>query len=130
MRGMQRSRGGASMRQVQHMLQLAFCSICCYAAHRETTMAITIRNKVLEARMKDIGAKLNKGPTDVLKTLLDGYAKADALREQQEKDALIAQRKAAMKELMEEARRHATDESRAAVHAAMEDLYDERGLPK
>jgi hypothetical protein len=125
---MQRSRGGAEVGLAQHMLQFACCSICCYAARQEATMAITIRNKVLEARMKDIGAKLNKGPTDVLKTLLDGYAKADALREQEEKDALIAQRKAAMKELMAEARL-VTDEQRAAARQAERDMYDENGLP-
>jgi hypothetical protein len=98
------------------------------AAFWEDVMAITIRNKALEAEIKAIGARLNKGPTDVLKQLLADHAAISAERERLKREALIAQRKAAMEELLAEARL-VTDEQRAAARQAERDMYDDNGLP-
>lgn len=53
-------------------------------------MANTIRNKALEAEIKAIGARLNKGPTDVLKTLVVEHAKLAAERQKLESETLVA----------------------------------------
>jgi hypothetical protein len=92
-------------------------------------MAITIRNKALEAEIKAIGASLNKGPTDVLKQLVEEHAKASAERERLEMDALVARRKAAMKRLMAELPAM-TDEQKRASEEAERNMYDENGLPQ
>jgi hypothetical protein len=101
--------------------------LCCH--QEDCSMAITIRNKGLEAQIKAIGAKLNKGPTDVIKQLVAEHAATAAEREAAEWEALKARRLAAAKILMARASK-ATDEDRAAVRRAMEEMYDENGLPR
>ncbi len=93
-------------------------------------MAITIRNKALEAEIKAIGARLNKGPTDVLRTLVEQHAKLEAERQSVEEDALLAKRSAAMKTLMDEVRALITDEDRDLMQRNMDEMYDENGLPR
>ena len=93
-------------------------------------MAITIRNKALEAEIKAIGARLNKGPTDVLKTLVEQHAKLEAERQKLENDAMLAKRRAAMKTLMDEVRALITDEDRDLMQRNMDEMYDENGLPR
>ena len=92
-------------------------------------MAITIRNKALEAEIKAIGARLNKGPTDVLKTLVADHAQVVAERERLAGDALVAKRKAAMKRLMAELP-IMTEEQRAEARRIEAAMYDENGLPQ
>ncbi|NJN37276.1 MAG: hypothetical protein HC794_09845 [Nitrospiraceae bacterium] len=92
-------------------------------------MAITIRNKALEAEIKAIGARLNKGPTDVLKQLVEEHAHAVAERERLEGDALVAKRTAAIEKLMAELP-VLTEEEKQQINRNMEEMYDENGLPR
>jgi hypothetical protein len=93
-------------------------------------MAITIRNKTLEAEIKAIGTRLNKGPTDVLKLLVAEHAAAEAAREEAEQAARLGRRKEALARLMAEARLLVTDEDRRIMQQNMDDMYDENGLPR
>jgi hypothetical protein len=96
---------------------------------RRCSMAITIRNKALEAEIKAIGARLNKGPTDVLKTLVEQHAKLEAERQKVAGDLLVAQRTAAMKTLMAQLPVF-TEEEKREMDQRMNDMYDENGLPQ
>jgi hypothetical protein len=128
-------RGRHRVSDLQHMLYLAFRSICCYASasggtpNLEAEMAITIRNKALEAEIKAIGARLNKGPTDVLKQLVEEHALLAAERQRLAEVAMIAKRTAAMKKLMAELPVF-TDEQKREMDRRMNDMYDENGLPQ
>jgi hypothetical protein len=88
-------------------------------------MAMTIRNKKLEQSIRRLGAKRGLGPTGVIRALVE---------EAEAKDP------AARVETVEERTRRflavldsfppVTDEERAAMRQAEEDMYDEHGLPK
>ena len=87
-------------------------------------MAITLRNKVLEAKIKAIGLRTGLGPSAVI---------ARAIEHQEAKmipstDA-IAERLARMKVVLAELPKP-TEDDRRTVREAMRDLYDEDGLPK
>jgi hypothetical protein len=92
-------------------------------------MAITIRNKTLEAEIKAIGTRLNKGPTDVLKLLVAEHAAAEAAREEAEQAARLARRKEALARLMAELPL-LTEEDKRRIDQNMQDMYDEHGLPR
>jgi hypothetical protein len=92
-------------------------------------MAITIRNKTLEADIKALGARLNKGPTDVLKLLVAEHAAAEAAREEAEQAARLARRKEALAQLMAELP-ILTEEDKRRIDQNMQDMYDEHGLPR
>jgi hypothetical protein len=117
------------------MLHLELGCICCYASfsdsplHPEADMAITIRNKALEAEIKSIGARLNKGPTDVLKQLVEEHALLAAERQRLAEAAMIARRTAAMKKLMAELPIF-TEEQKREMDRRMNEMYDENGLPQ
>lgn len=88
-------------------------------------MAITLRNKALEAKIKEIGRRTGLGPSAVIARAIE--------RDQSELDASLSarvrKRAAAEKELRAMLPRM-TEADRAAIDQAMEDLYDEHGLPK
>lgn len=89
-------------------------------------MAITIRNKALEAEIRAIGKATGKGPTDVLRAMLDAHRKA----EEAERRAVVQRRARALQGLIEEARARSTDDDRATVKQSLAELYDADGAPK
>jgi hypothetical protein len=89
-------------------------------------MAITIRAKDVEDAIRALQKRDNKGPTDILRDLI----RLREEREAAEQAARIEKRRLALQALVDEARRSLTDADRAAIRAAMDDLYDENGLPK
>lgn len=88
-------------------------------------MAVTIRNKQLEADIHAIGRRIGKGPTDVLRLLLEDHRAQEALR----REALMAKRQAAMPALLALLPK-LTEQQKAESRAFMEDMYDENGLPR
>jgi hypothetical protein len=89
------------------------------------TMAITIRNKPLEAKIKAIGAKYRKGPTQTVRFLLHEHI----MREPVDEHALGAGREGKIAKLRAEAAR-TTDEDRRKLRQSIDRMYDERGLPR
>jgi hypothetical protein len=87
-------------------------------------MALTIRNKQLEDELRGIGKRLGKGPTDVLRQLLEDHR----MQEEARKLALIARRQKAAVELMAMLP-NLTEEQKQASRDFEESLYDEQGLP-
>ena len=94
-------------------------------AEVELTMAITIRNKQLEAEIKALGAKYRKGPTDTVRFLLREHI----MREPVDEHASAAERKGKIAELRAEAAR-TTDEDRRKRRQSIDRMWDERGLPR
>jgi hypothetical protein len=87
-------------------------------------MAITIRNKTLEAAVREIGKDTGEGPSAVIGRLV-----ADEKRRLSEVEKLeLARRRHAMRELIAMLPK-LTEEDKAAIDRAMEEMYDERGLP-
>lgn len=89
-------------------------------------MAITLRNKALEAKIKEIGRRTGLGPSAVIARAIEREGAQlgidDSDRERQER---LARMRAFLKDLPPP-----TDEERRAVQQAMEDMYDEDGLPR
>jgi hypothetical protein len=89
-------------------------------------MPITLRNKVVEERIRAIGKQTGEGPSAVIARL----SVQEEERMKAANEAHKAERVAAMKRLRQQARGMFTDEDRAAIRREMDDLYDEDGLPK
>jgi hypothetical protein len=94
-------------------------------AEVELTMAITIRNKQLEAEIKALGAKYRKGPTDTVRFLLREHI----MREPVDEHASAAEREGKIAELRAEAAR-TTDEDRRKRRQSIDRMWEERGLPR
>ncbi|HEU0146546.1 MAG TPA: type II toxin-antitoxin system VapB family antitoxin, partial [Bradyrhizobium sp.] len=88
-------------------------------------MPITLRNKAVEERIRAIGKRTGEGPSAVIARAISNEEE----RLRAEDEALKAKRVAAMKRLRA-ALPKLTDEDRRAIKQAMEDIYDEYGLPK
>jgi hypothetical protein len=88
-------------------------------------MPITLRNKAVEERIRAIGKRTGEGPSAVIARAISNEEE----RLRAEDEALKAKRVAAMKRLRA-ALPKLTDEDRRAIKQAMEDMYDEYGLPK
>jgi|tagenome__1003787_1003787.scaffolds.fasta_scaffold18659081_1 biopolymer transport protein ExbB/TolQ len=89
-------------------------------------MPITLRNKAVEERIRNIGKRTGEGPSAVIARL----SVQEEERLQAEDESRKEKRMAAMKRLRQQAREMFTDEDREAIRREMEDLYDEDGLPK
>lgn len=89
-------------------------------------MAITLRNKVLEAKIKEIGRRTGLGPSAVIARAIERESAhlgmGDADRERKER---LARMRAFLSDLPPP-----TEEERRAVRQAMDDMYDEDGLPR
>ncbi len=88
-------------------------------------MAITIRNKKLEADIKAIGAKYGKGPTEVVRLLVKEHDEKLPAKRQAED----AERLKAIERLKAEARR-TTEQDRRDLRERLDEMYDEHGLPR
>lgn len=88
-------------------------------------MAITLRNKALEAKIKEIGRRTGLGPSAVIARAID----RETANTEERGMALVSKRIAAERELRAMLP-DLTVADRAAIDQAMEDLYDEHGLPK
>lgn len=88
-------------------------------------MPITLRNKVVEERIRAIGKRTGEGPSAVIARL--SVQEEERLKD--EAEAEKTRRIAAMKRLRAMLPK-LTDEDRRAINQAMDDLYDENGLPK
>jgi uncharacterized protein YecE (DUF72 family) len=87
-------------------------------------MPITIRNKALEERIRAVAKRTGETPAALIARLSceeDERLKAEDLG---------TNRVAAMKRLRAEAQQMFTDDDRVAIKQAMEDIYDEDGLPR
>jgi hypothetical protein len=88
-------------------------------------VAITIRNKGLEAAIHELGRETGDGPSAVVARLV---------RNEQERRALQRERKLAERE--QRVRQWlaslppVTEEDRAEINRIIEDMYDEDGLPR
>jgi hypothetical protein len=88
-------------------------------------MAITIRNKSIESAVREIGKETGEGPSAVIGRLVEDERQRLGEVERLE----VARRRHAMRELLAMLPT-LTDEDRAEIDRRMEDMYDERGLPK
>lgn len=109
-----RGRGTCDMLR-QHMLP------------EDQAMAITLRNKPLEERIKRIGRQRGLGPSAVIAKAVEALEQAppdEVSREEQ------ARRLRALDEIQQRIAERITDEERAAMAEFEADMYDEHGLPK
>jgi hypothetical protein len=89
------------------------------------SMAITIRNKTTEEDIREIGRETGEGPSKIIARLA-----AD------EKQRLATERKRTAEERLARMRAYRatlpkfTEEEKKAVWQALEDMYDEDGLPQ
>ncbi|HZY12013.1 MAG TPA: type II toxin-antitoxin system VapB family antitoxin [Beijerinckiaceae bacterium] len=88
-------------------------------------MPITLRNKAIEDRIREIGKRTGEGPSAVIARAIGEVEE----RLKAEDEALREKRIAAMERLRAMLPK-LTDEDRRAIDRAMDDLYDENGLPK
>ena len=89
-------------------------------------MAITLRNKDVEERIRTISKRTGEGPS----ALIARWSVQEEERLKAEDESRKEKRMAAMKRLQAMAREMLTDEDREAIRREMDDLYDEYGLPK
>lgn len=88
-------------------------------------MALTIRNKKVEAAIQELGRETGDGPSAVVARLVDEEQKRRAverMRKQAERETRVREWLASLPPV--------TDEDRAEINRIMEDMYDEDGLPK
>jgi biopolymer transport protein ExbB/TolQ len=88
-------------------------------------MPITLRNKVVEERIRAIGKQTGEGPSAVIARLSsqeEERLKAERALQKEKRMAAMKRLRAMLPKL--------TDEDRRAIDQAMDDLYDENGLPK
>jgi len=88
-------------------------------------MAITIRNKKLEAAIHELGRQTGDGPSAVLGRLVEEEQK----RREAEREQRLAERERRVREWLASLT-PVTDEDRAEIDRIMQDMYDEWGLPK
>lgn len=93
----------------------------------EGLMAITLRNKPLEERIKRIGRQRGLGPSAVIAKAVEAFARAPAAEIPPEE---IARRRASMEAFRAEMAAKTTDDDRRVVREIEADMYDENGLPK
>jgi hypothetical protein len=111
----------------KHM-QLCFCSEERYGLCRsgEAVMAITIRNKRLEERIRRLGEIHGEGPSATIGRLVDREVERLSAGSEEER---IARRRKSMDEWIASLPL-ITDEERHEMDRLMDDMYDENGLPK
>ncbi len=92
-------------------------------------MAITLRNKPLEEKIRLIGRQRGLGPSAVIAKAVEALeqapVQASALPSEE-----IARREKIFDEIIGRARAQLTDADRAAMKAIEDDMYDDFGLPK
>lgn len=90
-------------------------------------MAITLRNKPLEEKIRQIGRQRGLGPSAVIAKAVEAFAEApmDVVPPEE-----VARRKAFAEAFMAELAAEVTDEDRRAAREFEADMYDENGLPK
>src|SRR3954454_13026030 len=91
----------------------------------EASTAMTLRNKAIEERIREIGKRTGEGPSAVIARAIGEVEE----RLKAEEEALREKRIAAMERLRAMLPK-LTHEDRRAIDRAMDDLYDENGLPK
>jgi hypothetical protein len=88
-------------------------------------MAITIRNRTIEADVREVGKETGEGPSALIGRLV-----ADERNRLTEVEKLeMARRRHAMRELIAMLPK-LTGHDKAEMDRMMQDMYDERGLPK
>jgi len=90
-------------------------------------MAITLRNKPLEERIKRIGRRTGLGPSAVIAKAVEALEQAPVPEVPPEE---VKRRLKALDEIQRRIAERITDEERAAMAAFEEDMYDEHGLPR
>ncbi len=90
-------------------------------------MAITLRNKPLEEKIRLIGRQRGLGPSAVIAQAVEVFAKAPLAEVPPEE---MARRKAFIEAFVAEIAGKTTDEERRAMREFEADMYDENGLPK
>jgi hypothetical protein len=88
-------------------------------------MAITIRNKSFEAKVRAMGEETGEGPSALLSRLVDDEAKRLSDVEKLE----LARRRHAMRELLA-ALPTLTQAQKTAIDQFQEQMFDGNGLPK
>jgi hypothetical protein len=87
-------------------------------------MAVSLRNRQIEAEIHAIGKRLGKGPTDVLRHRLEDHRAQEEAR----KAALVERRRRASVAFMASTP-FPIDEDRARAQEAIDAMYGENGLP-
>ncbi|PTM55234.1 type II toxin-antitoxin system VapB family antitoxin [Phreatobacter oligotrophus] len=90
-------------------------------------MAITVRNKALEERIKRIGRQRGIGPTAVITWAVETADNTPVAPLPPEE---VEQRMKALDEITQRIRAKITDADRATMKSIEDDMYDEFGLPK
>lgn len=88
-------------------------------------MPITLRNRKVEEQIREFGKATAEGPSAVIARVV--AAEEERLR--QEKERTVAERLARMRAFRATLPKF-TEEEKKAVWEALDDLYDEDGLPK
>ena len=88
-------------------------------------MAITLRNKKVEERIRAIGRRTGEGPSAVIARLVEAEEPAPGRVSEEEAEKRYQRMRAFLDSLPEP-----TEEERRGVQEAMDDMYDEDGLPK
>jgi hypothetical protein len=88
-------------------------------------MAITLRNKKLEEQIRALGRESGEGPSAVIARAIA----AESERARAEKERTVAERLARMRAYRATLPKF-TEEEKNAVWEALDDLYDEDGLPR
>ena len=89
------------------------------------SMAITLRNKKLEEQIRALGRESGEGPSAVIARAIA----AESERARAEKERTVAERLARMRAYRATLPKF-TEEEKKAVWEALDDLYDEDGLPR
>lgn len=89
-------------------------------------MAITIRNRRIEERIRKLGEIRGEGPSAVIGRLVEKEIEAVS---NESKDERVTRRRRAMDEWIASLP-SITDEDRRAIDTAMEEMHDEDGLPR
>jgi hypothetical protein len=94
-------------------------------ASMEVLMPITLRNKATEALIRELGKARREGPSATIARLAREAKQQEEQAWEAEKERrrqLIPKLRALVPQL--------TEDDRHAIDRAMEDMYDENGLPK
>jgi hypothetical protein len=91
-------------------------------------LAITIRNKKIEAGIRKLGCLRSEGPSAVIGRLVDRELAALGHHDESEDDRL-ARRRTAMQEWIASLP-PVSEEASREIDRMMEDMYDEDGLPR
>ncbi len=90
-------------------------------------MAITLRNKPLEEKIKRIGRRTGLGPSAVIAKAVEALEEAPEGAVPPEE---MARLKAFIEAFVADIAGKTTDEERLAMRRLEADMYDENGLPK